>query len=166
MGLLSLSGASLPPLSNRSCFSIGLPINAGSCPSNSSSLKCVQSCPARATPDSLIPISPNLCAVLKVNFFNKSVSVWFNIPPCMLTLVPVDLSGEEVTIFNTPLWALGPYNAEEGPSTTSICSTSSKDTGITLYAVSLREGTFAILPSVRVNNLELKEELNPRAVML
>ena len=38
----------------------------------------------------------------------------------MLTLVPVDLSGEEVTIFNTPLWALGPYNAEEGPSTTSI----------------------------------------------
>ena len=71
-----------------------------------------------------------------------------------------------MTIFKTPLWALGPYNAEEGPNTTSICSTSSNDTGITLYAVNRSEGTLAILPSVNVKSLELKDELKPLAVIL
>ena len=67
-----------------------------------------------------------------INFFKSSVLSWLSAPPCMLILVPVDLKGEEVTIFRTPLCAFGPYNAEEGPRTTSICSTSSKDTGSTL----------------------------------
>ena len=74
--------------------------------------------------------------------------------------------GELVIIFKTPVYAFGPYNAEDGPNTTSICFTSSKDTGITLYAINLNDGTFAILPSVKVKSLELKEVLNPLALKL
>ncbi len=81
-------------------------------------------------------------------------------------VVPAASSGELVMIFKTPVYALGPYSAEEGPKTTSICFTSSNETGITLYAMRRKDGTLAILPSVRVNSLELKEVLNPRALKL
>ena len=74
--------------------------------------------------------------------------------------------GELVIIFKTPVYAFGPYNAEEGPNTISICFTSSNETGITLYAINLSDGTFAILPSVSVKSLELKEVLKPRALRL
>ena len=74
--------------------------------------------------------------------------------------------GELVIIFKTPVYAFGPYRADEGPNTTSICFTSSNDTGITLYAINLKDGTFAILPSVSVSSLELNEVLNPLALKL
>jgi hypothetical protein len=52
------------------------------------------------------------------------------LPPPTVALVPCLASGERVMMWITPFAVFGPYNAEPGPSTTSIRSMSSSLAGM------------------------------------